>query len=107
MAYEWLTCGDETDTSLVTRDISMIDTLHGITMFVIHPEEADSNDLGSDTLFSYMVDFGGTTGYTPGQLYKNSSFSNFIVTCDINPGLNGKFFILPHTGAMSTTYCWI
>jgi len=93
-AYEWIECGGDEDTSLVTS-ISPIDTIHGINIFAIYPEEIDS--LGSDTLFTYMLNFGDTAGFTPGQILKKSSFNKLIFTFNVNPGFQNKFLILPHT----------
>ena len=95
--FEWDGCGGDADSSVASLVFSPIDTVHGIMVFAIYPEEVDS--LGSDTLYTYMHDFGDTSGHTPGQILKNSSFGKLIVTHDVNPGLNGKFLVLPHTRA--------
>jgi len=92
---DWIDCGGDEDTSLVAYVISPIDTIKGITIFAIYPEEVDS--LGSDTLLTYMPAFGDTAGYTPGQILKRSSFGNLIVTFDVNPALDGKLLVLPHS----------
>jgi|GEM_PF-2826604 hypothetical protein len=42
LAYDYIDCGGIVDTDLVTDHIPTSDTIHGITVFVIHPEEADS-----------------------------------------------------------------
>jgi hypothetical protein len=99
-AYNFGECGGMADTNLATSEIPTNDTIHGITVFVIHPEEADSLDLGSDTLFTWMNNYGDTaTEYSPSNILKYSSFGKLIVTFDVNPGLNGKFFVLPHSRA--------
>jgi hypothetical protein len=100
IAYDFYECGGIADTNLATYLIPTHDTIHGITVFIIHPEEADSLDLGSDTLFTWMLNYGDTaTEYSPSNILRYSSFGKLIVTFEVNPGLNGRFFVLPHTRA--------
>ncbi len=96
-AEEWIECGveDSLGQGGAALNINVSDSLTGIMIFAIFPE--DTIALGSDTLWTGLRQMGDTTGHGVGQILLRSSFRKHILTVDVNPGLQDKFFILPQS----------
>jgi len=98
-AQDWLGCAldDSFDTDGLADNINNMDTLNGVAIFACFPE--DTITMGSDTLLTRHVEFGDTSKYGPGQILLKSSFGAHILNLKVNPGLDNKFIVLPHSQA--------